>query len=66
MNPFIYPAKCAVCGGLGMYDARHGGGADWLYEFTHSDPMVCKANLEAKRRKQAEVEEMETVWGKIT
>jgi len=58
MNPYVFQCECSICGEVGVYHARYGAGAGWLESFTHSDPRVCKANLEAQQRK-AERQERE-------
>lgn len=49
MNPYIFPVCCHICGGEGLGDIHVMSGA-WTGSVVHSDPNVCRANLEAQRR----------------
>ena len=52
MNPYQFEACCEVCGEGGFTDTR-GLAAQFMVGrvLRHSDPAVCAANLERKRKR---------------
>ena len=58
MNPYQYPATCAICGESGYGHVRDTS-YDWLgASFVHQDRTVCIDNMAAQKRcKQQEENE---------
>jgi hypothetical protein len=54
MRVHIWPTACSVCGGEGMTTSA-GNDAQWRgATMVHSDPEICRMNVERERREMQE------------